>query len=134
MDNHIDIGTASHPEASRESGLLARQWSQYAGGHRDRLNLLVHALTVPVFDAGTVALVGGVWSWPLAPLGAALMLLAIAAQGRAHRREAEPPASFRGPLDALARLLAEQWVTFPRYVLSGRFVAVWRAPRTSSPS
>jgi hypothetical protein len=40
-------------------------------------------------------------------------------QGRGHRREREAPAPFAGPGDFLARFLAEQWVTFPRFVLSG---------------
>jgi len=34
--------------SGREGGLLAWQWSQYVPGHRDRRNLLVHILTVPV--------------------------------------------------------------------------------------
>jgi hypothetical protein len=34
--------------------------------------------------------------------------------------------AFRGPGDFLARFFAEQWFTFPRYVLSGRFADAWR--------
>ena len=40
---------------ARDGSLLAWQWSLYPAGHRDRRNLLVHALTVPVFQLGTVA-------------------------------------------------------------------------------
>ncbi len=61
--------------ADRESqGLLAWQWQQYSGAHRDRRNLLVHALTVPVFLAGTCALLASPWAapgaWKLAVAGA----------------------------------------------------------------
>ena len=33
----------------REGGLLAWQWRGYAEAHRDRANLLLHMLGVPVF-------------------------------------------------------------------------------------
>src|SRR5215472_7760992 len=57
---------------TREGSLLAWQWSIYPGTHHDRRNLLVHALTVPVFQVGTVALVMGpfVTGW-LAVVGVA---------------------------------------------------------------
>jgi hypothetical protein len=118
---------------------LSTQWRQYSTAHRDRANLLVHAVTAPVFLAGSCALIASPWTatgaWKLAVAGAGLlaMVLAIAAQGRTHRREESAPAPFRGPGDIAARLLAEQWITFPRYVLSGAFARAWRsAARTPS--
>ncbi len=114
---------------TREQGLLVWQWSNYPYGHRERQNLAVHALTAPLFILGTCAI-------PLAPIlaapwlaawGLGTMLATLALQGRTHKREKTPPAPFRGPLDALARFFAEQWVTFPRYVLSGEFARAWRA-------
>ena len=114
---------------TREDGLLTWQWLNYSPAHRERHNLAVHALTVPLFILGTCAL-------PLAPLvragclvpyGLGAMLAAVVLQGRTHRREKIAPAPFRGPRDVLARLFAEQWVTFPRYVLSGEFARAWRA-------
>jgi len=115
--------------------LIPWQWSLYPVGHQDRQNLLTHALTVPLFLAGTLlvplALVGGAG---LAVVGPALMVGAMALQGRGHKREATPPVPFRGPLDVLARIFAEQWITFPRFVLSGGFRAAWRAASVSSPA
>ncbi len=118
----------------RESkGLLARQWRQYTSAHRDRTNLAVHAATAPVFLAGTCALLASPWAapgaWKLAVAGAGLlaMMIAMVAQGRTHQREESAPAPFRGPLDVAARIFAEQWITFPRYVLSGAFARAWRA-------
>lgn len=115
-------------ETTRDGGLLAWQLREYPNGHRDRGNLLLHACTVPVFWAGTGALVlaplAGAWL-----LAAALpaLLLPLALQGRGHRREATAPIPFRGPGDAVARLLVEQWITFPRFLLGGGFGRAWRA-------
>ena len=64
--------------------------------------------------------------WWLAPAGLAAMVLAVALQGRTHKRESTPPVAFRGPGDVLARLFVEQWVTFPRYVVSGELARAWR--------
>jgi hypothetical protein len=116
-------------ETSREGGLLAWQWSRYPSTHRDRANLLVHALTAPLFLAGCCALVvalfrGSAW---LAAAGVAALVLPVALQGRGHRREATAPAPFRGWRDLVARLFVEQWVTFPRYVLTGGFARAWRS-------
>ena len=112
----------------RRGSLLAWQWANYPAGHRDRRNLLVHALTVPVFQAGTVALlvspfVGG---W-LAALGVGAMAGTVVLQLRTHRLEQKAPAPFRGPGDVVARFLLEQWLTFPRYVASGGFGQAWRS-------
>lgn len=113
--------------SEREGGLLAWQWSQYVLGHRDRRNLLVHILTVPVFWLGSLALLlapfVSLWLLLLGPLA---MAGAMAAQGSGHRREGAAPAPFRGPGDVLARIFAEQWITFPRFVLSGAFARAWR--------
>jgi hypothetical protein len=120
----------------RRDGLLVWQWSSYRDRHGDRTNLVIHVLTVPLFLAGTIALplaaITGPWWLALAGLGA--MIVAIALQGRGHRREAMAPAPFRGPLDVVARLFVEQWVTFPRYLLGGGLRRAWagvtpRAPR-----
>jgi hypothetical protein len=36
------------------------------------------------------------------------------------------PVPFRGPLDVLVRIFAEQFVTFPRFVLTGGLARAWR--------
>src|SRR6267143_164979 len=112
---------------AREGGLLRWQWSIYSDGHRHRRNLLIHALTNPLFLAGSCALVVS----PLAGLrftaaGIGLMLVAMIAQRGGHKLEENARVPFRGPGDLLARFFVEQWVTFPRFVLSGRFAAAWR--------
>jgi hypothetical protein len=110
----------------RPEGLLRWQWKHYRSGHRDRTNLLVHLVTVPFFMAGTVAVAtAALTTWWTAPVGMVSMALAVGAQGRTHRREAAPQ-PFKGPLDVVARLFVEQWITFPRYLLSGELSRAWR--------
>lgn len=111
----------------RPEGLLAWQWSLYTDNHRDRRNLLLHALSVPFFQVGTLLLVTAPLTslaWGLSGLGA--MVAVMITQGRGHRLERSPPVPFNGPLDIPARIFVEQWVTFPRFVLSGGFARMWR--------
>jgi len=113
-------------DSPREGGLLAWQWSLYANGHRDRRNLLVHVLTVPIFMLGTCALVAAPFvGWWNVPIGAAAMVGAMGLQGWTHRAEAVAPVPFRGALDVVARIMAEQWITFPRFVLTGGLFRSW---------
>jgi hypothetical protein len=115
---------------TREGGVLRWQWSLYPDGHRDRRNLAFHAATNPLFIAGGIALVcSPIAGGRLALAGLAAMLVAMVAQGRGHKLERTAPVPFRGPADLLIRFFLEQWVTFPRFVLSGRFASAWRAAR-----
>jgi hypothetical protein len=119
----------------RREGLLAWQLALYPQGHADRRNLAIHAATVPLFLAGGVALAASTVLSPwLALAGVLAMVTAVAAQGRGHARETTRPVAFRGPADVLVRIFVEQWVTFPRFVLSGGFAAAWRAARVSPAS
>jgi len=111
----------------RTDGLLRWQFSLYPDGHHDRVNLVLHALTVPLFMSGTVA-VAMSWTWPwLALIGFGAMVLVVALQGRGHARETTRPVPFNGPFDFLSRIFVDQWVTFPRYVLSGGYARAWKS-------
>ena len=109
--------------------LLEWQWSDYAAKHRDRSNLLVHILAVPLFQAGMVILVFAALrrSTGAALLAAVCMVVGLAVQGRGHELEVETPTPFEGPVDFVTRFVAEQWVTFPRFVLSGGWARNLRA-------
>lgn len=106
---------------AREGGILAWQWSSYDRNHRDRGNLLLHFVAVPAFVGAALALATCLLRgfWFAAALAFLLMLVAFAVQGIGHKREAEAPIPFDGPGDFLARVFAEQFITFPRFVLSG---------------
>jgi uncharacterized membrane protein YGL010W len=113
--------------STRDRGLLDWQFAEYDRAHHDRRNLALHVATVPVFLAGTLtALAAPVVSVWLLPVGLGAMAVAMIAQGKGHALEAEAPAPFAGPLDVVARIFAEQWITFPRFVLSGGFARAWR--------
>lgn len=131
---NVDSPTAAlAAPADREGSLLAWQLRHYLEGHRDRRNLAIHAVTAPLFCLGAVALASApIVSWWLA-LGALPMVAALAAQGRGHGREASRPAPFRGPSDFVVRLVAEQCITFPRFVLGGGFGRSWRAAAAPRP-
>lgn len=107
--------------AARRGPLLAWQLEHYGDNHVDRRNLVIHVVTVPIFMLGTLALLTGLVTlrWPLALAGLLALPLAVAAQGRGHALERVAPIPFAGPLDVVARIVAEQWITFPRFVLRG---------------
>jgi hypothetical protein len=101
--------------------LLAWQWSDYPAKHRSRANLLLHIVAVPVFQLGTLLIVYGALRRALLAvvIGVVAAGVSVVAQGRGHRLEAEAPTPFAGLVDVVWRLVAEQWITFPRFVLSG---------------
>jgi len=103
------------------SELLRWQWQGYPRYHQSRANLLLHVVLVPVFVIGNaivvLALAQGSWLAALFALGA--MVVSVALQGRGHRQETTPPEPFTSPANAVARIFCEQWITFPRFVLSG---------------
>jgi phage terminase small subunit len=109
--------------------LLAWQFDEYPQFHGDRTNLLVHIVAVPAFELATIALVASAVnrSPVAAAASAAVAVAAFAAQARGHAIEANAPVPFSGPRNALARIFAEQFVTFPRFVLSGGWARAYRS-------
>lgn len=101
--------------------LVNRQWLDYARTHQSRRNLLVHIVAVPSFIAANTALVAALLlgMWIAATAALTVMAASLAWQGRCHRGETGQPEPFSGPVEAVARILIEQWVTFPRFALSG---------------
>ncbi len=108
---------------------LAAQLSDYPRVHTERMNLLIHIVAVPVFDLSWVAFVAAVAG--RSPFGAlasvTVAAAAFAAEGRGHAIEPERPIPFAGPRDVLSRIFAEQFITFPRFVLSGGWSRAYRA-------
>ena len=108
--------------------LLRWQWEGYSRYHQSRFNLLLHIVLVPLFLVSNVALLVAFFqrSW-LVGIGArVLMVFSIALQGRGHRKEPVPPEPFTSPSNAVSRIFLEQWVTFPRFVLSGGWLRALR--------
>jgi uncharacterized membrane protein YGL010W len=106
---------------AREGGIMAWQWRTYARNHRDRVNLLLHFVAVPMFIASVLAVVHGLVYrlWFATAIAFAAMVFAFVLQAVGHKRETEQPIPFDGPFDFIARVFIEQFITFPRFILSG---------------
>jgi hypothetical protein len=112
------------------------QWQRdvYPEVHSLRSTLLVHVVTVPIFVAGTFALVFALLTLrPIAAL-AALGTMAVAFGAEAFMHEREPKSyAVEGTADLLSRVFVEHFVTFPRFVLDGGWAKAYReAPESSS--
>lgn len=118
---NVQPGQNSAAAAMNASPRRGSPCPAYARYHRSRANLLLHIVFVPAFLAGNLALSGALFGrhWLLASGALALTGLSLAIQGYGHRGEPVPPEPFTSPRNAVARILVEQWVTFPRFVLSG---------------
>lgn len=105
--------------------LLQSQWSDYAERHRDRVNLIIHIVAVPLFWIGTWhALTAVLFAGLFYALGGvALIAVSLFAQGIGHDREAIQPQPFENAWNFVQRIVAEQFVSFPRFVFSGGW---WR--------
>ncbi len=115
----------------RIAELIRWQWAGYSRYHQSRANLLIHIVAVPLFLLGTLGLAAAVvqLSVMLFAVSLGCVIVAIALQGRGHRLEPVPPEPFSGPVNFIARLFLEQWVTFPRFVVSGGWAAALRKAR-----
>ena len=111
--------------------LLRWQHDGYRTYHTDRVNLLIHIVAVPAFVACLGWFVAGVLTlrWMHAVTALIGAIVAFAIQGIGHKREPSPAIPFDGPMDAGSRILAEQFITFPRFVLGGGFMAALRRSR-----
>ncbi|HWA01395.1 MAG TPA: hypothetical protein VG841_13880 [Caulobacterales bacterium] len=109
--------------------IVSDQIADYPRVHRSHTILRIHLLAVPMFWAGLVALVIAAATLTLsaAVVGAVLLLLSIALQGWAHKKEKEQPIPFKSPLEFLIRITTENLYVFPRYVLSGGWKKAWDA-------
>jgi len=115
----------------RIAELIRWQWAGYARYHQSRANLLIHIVAVPLFLLGTLGFAAALVQLSAMLLGVSLgcVIVAIALQGRGHRMEPVPPEPFSGPVNFIARLFLEQWITFPRFVVSGGWSAALRKAR-----
>ena len=125
-DRHLETSVTGMPSLRRA------QWQGYGRYHQSRANLLLHIVFVPLFLVGNVvfatALVERRWRWALG--GVMLTVICLMIQGRGHGREPVAPEPFTNPGNAVARILLEQWVTFPRFVLCGAWSQALRRSRS----
>jgi len=108
--------------------LLQWQVNGYPRYHRSRGNLLIHIIAVPLFWGASVCFILACLDLSVIAglIAVAAMVLSIALQGRGHKLEEIPPEPFTGRSNALARIVLEQWITFPRFLLSGGWMKALR--------
>jgi len=112
----------------RHPNLPAWQWRNYPQNHQHPTNLALHLIAMPLFIIGFLLIVSGVFSLSLASfaVGVVGILAGLALQRHGHSLEAEASEPFSDRKDAVQRLVVEQFVTFPRFVLSGGWWRAWR--------
>lgn len=112
----------------RHPNLPAWQWRVYPHSHQHPTNLVLHLIAVPLFIVGFLLIVSGVFSLSLLNLaiGVIGILAALGLQRHGHSLEAQVTEPFTDRQDAVQRLLVEQFVTFPRFVLSGAWWRAWQ--------
>lgn len=103
--------------------MLQWQWNGYLRNHNSRENLLLHIILVPLFLVANLGLAIAVLNGSLmAAIGCiGLMILSISMQGKGHSLEEHTAEPFSSPINGIMRIFLEQWITFPRFVLSGHW-------------
>lgn len=101
--------------------------ADYAAQHRDKTNLLIHIITVPLF---ILLMVGAALALLRFQVLSALVNIGLAyacfgLQGYGHNNERNRPAPFKDPQDFILRSLREQFITFPKFVFTGGFYQNW---------
>lgn len=106
--------------------MLDKQWSDYPERHRNKVNLLIHIATVPLVWIAAIQTAGalmliliGVGGLNVLVYAAILIAIALFAQRHGNGMEEIKPAPFTNIKDFAMNAAAEQFVTFPRFVLSG---------------
>lgn len=112
----------------RLPNLHAWQWRGYHNKHQHPANLVLHLIAVPLFILGALLVLSGLFGFDLGQLavGVIALIAGLGLQRHGHRLEAEQPEPFANRQDAIKRLLTEQFITFPRFVLSGGWWRAWR--------
>ncbi|WP_248919449.1 Mpo1-like protein [Pseudomonas entomophila] len=114
--------------SKRLPNLPAWQWRGYHHNHRHPTNLVLHLIAVPLFILGALLVLSGLFGLELSQIavGVIALIAGLGLQRQGHRLEAEQPEPFANRKDAVQRLLTEQFITFPRFVLSGAWWRAWR--------
>ncbi|HEX4891898.1 MAG TPA: hypothetical protein VFV47_01320 [Hyphomicrobiaceae bacterium] len=106
--------------------VLNQQWDGYEDRHRNKVNLMIHIVTVPLvwFAAlqvfgGLVLMLVGVGGLKMWIYAAILITIALVAQRQGNAMEQAPSTAPGNPKDFAIHAAAEQFVTFPRFVLTG---------------
>lgn len=117
------------------SRLLQWQWDGYHPTHQNKTNLLLHIIAVPLFIVATASALYALVRLSLFGLVVSLtgFTLSLIMQARGHKLEPVQPEPFKNNIDFACRILAEQWITFPRFVLTGGWFKTISQTRRTNP-
>jgi len=103
-------------------------WDSYRKHHRHPTNLLLHLLAVPLFILSSLVLLIGLLqlSFVAQITGVIGLVAAVALQRHGHLYEVHQDDPEDDSQDGLKHLLLEQFITFPRFVISGEWWRAWR--------
>ena len=114
-------------------GILSWAWAETPPVHRNRVNLLIHMVAVPLFVAGHILLVAALASrWVFVIPAVLCVVLSLLLQKVGHGLELQAVHPFTGPRDFVRRLYAEQFINFWRFLLSGGWYASFRSSATGA--
>jgi hypothetical protein len=107
----------------------AEQWNGYSERHQNKLNLLIHIVTVPLVWLAAIQVVGGLLLMLIGVGGlkfwvyaAVWIAVALFAQSYGNGLEANKPKPAASPKDFAIGAAVEQFLTFPRFVLTGQWL------------
>lgn len=100
---------------------LQWQWSGYGSSHQNKTNLLVHMIAVPLFMVASASALCALVTRSLYTLFVSVLCFnaSLIMQRHGHKLEPVQPEPFKNGFDFVCRIFAEQWITFPRFVLTG---------------
>lgn len=109
---------------------VERQWDGYDERHRNKTNLLIHIVGVPVAWLGAFQVIGGLLLLLLGVPGGFGMLfwglvvfgVSVFVQARGDALETVKATLPAQPAELAKHVVAEQFVNFPRFVLLGRWL------------
>jgi hypothetical protein len=108
--------------------LLSWAWTETPPVHRNRINLLLHIVAVPMFVFAHILLLAAIFiKWWLAIAGVAFIAVSLWLQKIGHSLEQQPVIPFESLGDFVRRLYAEQFLNFWRFLLTGRWYAALRS-------
>lgn len=101
----------------------------YPRFHRDRTNLSIHIVAVPVFMLANLSLLIGLAQIDTTRIvvSAGFIALSLGVQKLGHGMEVTPSEPFAGAGDFLKRIYSEQFFRFWAFVVDGGWLRNWRS-------
>ena len=103
--------------------LLKWQWKGYSQFHQNRMNLIIHIFAIPLFMLSNILFVISLVKLSIIMFGISILLInfPLILEAIGHGNESMKAIPFSSVMNAVVRLFLEQWITFPRFVISGNW-------------